>query len=222
MARALPEDGRLLIDRDRGEARRVRATLHGARRAARSRRYSRRPRPRHPAELDGERFDAVFLDADKEPMPTYFEWALRLLRPGGLMIADNALWGGKVFDDAEHGREDDGRAGSSTAAWPPTRAILSILVPTHDGVAIGVVKDRPSSLNCTTQQLPRLRSSLASCAPLVCTAMTVVLRAAMDQGSLPCSDSCARSRPTLPSSPMRRAGARASSHRTPAPATRRR
>ena len=37
--------------------------------------------------LDGERFDVVFLDADKEPLPTYFEWALRLLRPGGLVIA---------------------------------------------------------------------------------------------------------------------------------------
>src|SRR5690242_21854191 len=51
--------------------------------------------------LDGERFDAVFIDADKEPMPNYFEWALRLLRPGGLLIADNTLWGGRVFDDAE-------------------------------------------------------------------------------------------------------------------------
>src|SRR5207344_3254604 len=46
--------------------------------------------------LDGERFDAMFLDADKEPLPTYLDWALRLVRPGGLIIGDNALWGGKV------------------------------------------------------------------------------------------------------------------------------
>ena len=32
--------------------------------------------------MDGERFDAAFLDADKEPLPTYLDWALRLVRPG--------------------------------------------------------------------------------------------------------------------------------------------
>ena len=47
---------------------------------------------------DGERFDALFLDADPEPLPTYFDWALRLLRPGGLLLADNALRGGRVLD----------------------------------------------------------------------------------------------------------------------------
>jgi len=47
---------------------------------------------------DGERFDALFLDADPEPLPTYFEWGLRLLRPGGLLLADNALRGGRVLD----------------------------------------------------------------------------------------------------------------------------
>ena len=41
----------------------------------------------------------MFLDADKEPLPTYFEWAMRLVRPGGLIIGDNALWGGRVYAD---------------------------------------------------------------------------------------------------------------------------
>src|SRR3954465_12676439 len=89
--------------------------------------------------LDGERFDAVFIDADKEPMPTYFEWALRLLRPGGLVIADNTLWGGKVFDEAEHDEKTKAvREFNRRMATDPR--ILSILVPTHDGVAIGVVR----------------------------------------------------------------------------------
>jgi caffeoyl-CoA O-methyltransferase len=89
--------------------------------------------------LDGERFDAVFIDADKEPMPTYFDWAIRLLRPGGLVIADNTLWGGKVFDDAEHDEKTKAvREFNRRMATDPR--ILSILVPTHDGVAIGVVK----------------------------------------------------------------------------------
>ena len=89
--------------------------------------------------LDGERFDAVFIDADKEPMPTYFDWALRLLRPGGLVIADNTLWGGKVFDDAENDEKTKAvREFNRKMATDPR--VLSILVPTHDGVAIGVVR----------------------------------------------------------------------------------
>jgi predicted O-methyltransferase YrrM len=88
--------------------------------------------------LDGERFDAIFLDADKEPLPTYFEWSLRLLRPGGLVVADNALWGGRVLD----GRADDEatrgvREFNRRLATDPR--VTGIVVPTHDGVAIGVV-----------------------------------------------------------------------------------
>jgi caffeoyl-CoA O-methyltransferase len=89
--------------------------------------------------LDGEQFDAVFIDADKEPMPTYFEWAVRLLRPGGLVIADNTLWGGKVFDDTENDEKTKAvREFNRRMASDPR--ILSILVPTHDGVAIGVIR----------------------------------------------------------------------------------
>lgn len=46
-------------------------------------------------------FDAVFLDADKESYVAYLEEAARLLRPGGLLFADNALWRGEVVDPGE-------------------------------------------------------------------------------------------------------------------------
>jgi predicted O-methyltransferase YrrM len=89
--------------------------------------------------LDGQRFDAVFLDADKEPLPTYFEWALRLLRPGGLLIADNALWGGKVYDESERDEKTTAvREFNRRMATDPR--VIGILVPTHDGVAVGVVR----------------------------------------------------------------------------------
>ena len=88
--------------------------------------------------MDGERFDLVFLDADKGPLPTYLDWALRLVRPGGAIIADNAFWGGRVLDErvtdeATCGvREFNRRFGSDPR-------ITGIVVPTHDGVAIGIV-----------------------------------------------------------------------------------
>jgi predicted O-methyltransferase YrrM len=89
--------------------------------------------------LDGERFDAIFLDADKEPLPTYFEWGLRLVRRGGLIIADNALWGGKVLDGRVTDEATRGvRELNRRMATDPR--VLGILVPTHDGVAIAVVR----------------------------------------------------------------------------------
>ena len=44
--------------------------------------------------------DVVFLDADKERYTQYMEEAARLLRPRGLLIADNAFWAGRVLDPA--------------------------------------------------------------------------------------------------------------------------
>src|SRR2546422_5956669 len=34
-------------------------------------------------------FDAVFVDADKAPLAQYFEWSVRLLRPGGLLLCED-------------------------------------------------------------------------------------------------------------------------------------
>jgi predicted O-methyltransferase YrrM len=90
------------------------------------------------ASLDGERFDAIFIDADKEPLPTYFDWGLRLVRRGGLIIADNALWGGRVVDERVDDEATRGvRELNRRMATDPR--VAGILVPTHDGVAVGVV-----------------------------------------------------------------------------------
>ncbi len=42
-------------------------------------------------------FDLVFIDADKQPYPQYLEWALRLTRPGSIIVADNTIRDGKGF-----------------------------------------------------------------------------------------------------------------------------
>ncbi|WP_406194494.1 O-methyltransferase [Kitasatospora sp. NBC_01560] len=48
----------------------------------------------------GEPFDLVFIDADKPSNPAYLEWALRLTRPGSLIIGDNVVRDGAVTDPA--------------------------------------------------------------------------------------------------------------------------
>lgn len=55
-------------------------------------------------------FDAVFLDADKERYAQYAEEAARLLRSGGLLLADNALWKGRVAALEGRGTEGEGEA----------------------------------------------------------------------------------------------------------------
>jgi caffeoyl-CoA O-methyltransferase len=50
--------------------------------------------------------DFVFIDADKSNYARYYDMAMPLLRPGGLIVADNALWSGTVVDP----KTDDARA----------------------------------------------------------------------------------------------------------------
>mgnify|MGYP001481210236 FL=1 len=45
-------------------------------------------------------FDFVFIDADKEQYPRYFDLIVDRVRSGGLIIADNVLWSGKVLEPA--------------------------------------------------------------------------------------------------------------------------
>jgi len=57
---------------------------------------------------DVEPFDFAFIDADKTNYSNYYERALKLVRPGGLIAIDNVLWGGDVANPAEN--DEDTRA----------------------------------------------------------------------------------------------------------------
>jgi len=48
--------------------------------------------------LPDSKTDLVFIDADKQRYSAYYEESMRILRNGGLIIADNALWYGRIFD----------------------------------------------------------------------------------------------------------------------------
>ena len=50
------------------------------------------------AALAGQRFDLVFIDADKPNNPAYLAWALRLTRPGGAIVVDNVVREGAILD----------------------------------------------------------------------------------------------------------------------------
>ncbi len=66
-------------------------------------------------------FDMVFIDADKPGYPAYLDWALRLIRPGGLIVADNVVRGGRVLE-TDSDDESCAPSAASTKQSPPTRA----------------------------------------------------------------------------------------------------
>jgi predicted O-methyltransferase YrrM len=50
---------------------------------------------------EGNTFDFAFIDADKTSYDAYYEYALQLVRRGGLIAIDNVLWEGKVIDSSD-------------------------------------------------------------------------------------------------------------------------
>ncbi len=87
------------------------------------------------AEGNRDRFDFAFIDADKKSYDAYYERALLLLRPGGLVAIDNVLWEGKVADPRMD--DDDTRAirALNERLLDDERVTLS-LVPIGDGLTL--------------------------------------------------------------------------------------
>ncbi len=88
-------------------------------------------------------FDLVFIDADKPSTPEYVSWALRLSRPGSLIVIDNVVRDGTVADAASDDASVQGmrRANELLASDPRVTATALQTVGTkgYDGFAIGFV-----------------------------------------------------------------------------------
>ncbi len=82
-------------------------------------------------------FDAVFVDADKEPMAEYFRESVRLLRVGGLLLSDNAFFHGAVVDRSDRSAQAEGVRAFNRLAATDAR-VVSAVIPIRDGVVVGV------------------------------------------------------------------------------------
>lgn len=83
------------------------------------------------------RFDLCFIDADKTGMPAYLEAALELLRPGGLIMADNVLWGGSVADPAETDEDTEAIRAFNAKLRDDDRVDMA-MTPIGDGLSLAV------------------------------------------------------------------------------------
>ena len=86
------------------------------------------------AEGAAETFDFVFIDADKENSDNYYECALRLLRPGGLVAVDNAFHGGRVADASTDADDVPHRGLNHKVCHDPR--VAASLVPIADGLLL--------------------------------------------------------------------------------------
>jgi predicted O-methyltransferase YrrM len=146
LARALPPDGRMVTleaqARHAGIAREnlARAGLAGRVEVREGLALDTLPRL---AEEGAGPFDLVFVDADKAANAEYFEWALRLSRPGTLIVVDNVVRHGAVADGASRDPSVQGtrRLLERMAAEPrvSATAIQTVGVKGYDGFAIALV-----------------------------------------------------------------------------------
>lgn len=78
-------------------------------------------------------FDLAFIDADKAAVDTYYEYALRLLRRGGILLVDNVLWGGAVLDETIVD-DDTAALRAINAKAAADDRVDAVLLPLGDGL----------------------------------------------------------------------------------------
>jgi caffeoyl-CoA O-methyltransferase len=97
MAEALPEDGRLVTCESEPSFAAIAQRFFDRSPHGRKIRLELGPALESLARMPDGAMDFVFIDADKTAYADYYEQALRILKAGGLVLADNVFWRGKIF-----------------------------------------------------------------------------------------------------------------------------
>lgn len=83
---------------------------------------------------EGREYDLVYMDANKREYPEYYELIFDMVRPGGLILADNVLWDGKVCQDPmPQDKQTLGIAGFNDMV-AEDRRVESVILPLRDGL----------------------------------------------------------------------------------------
>lgn len=146
MASALPQDGRIVsLEFEPRHAEVARKNLANAGLLDRVEIRIGRAIDSLPGLVSSAPFDLIFIDADKPSNPQYLEWALKLSRPGTVIVVDNVVRQGKVADAASTDPDVTGtrRMFDLMAAEPrlSATALQNVGVKGYDGFALAVVKN---------------------------------------------------------------------------------
>ena len=86
---------------------------------------------------------SCFCDADKQEYPSYLTAALRLLRPGGVVAFDNALWRDRVADPVRSATPTPSAIRELVEAVREDERLVPLLLPTGDGLLAAVKQLAP-------------------------------------------------------------------------------
>lgn len=86
-----------------------------------------------------EKFDLVFIDADKENYCLYFDLVIDKMNPGGLIMADNVLWSGKVIQEVKPTDLSTKALLEYNAKINKDPRVENVLVPIRDGIMMAIV-----------------------------------------------------------------------------------
>ena len=146
LARALPSDGLLMtLECEASHARVAQANIEeaGLDRVVKLRVGPAAASLAEIARSEPAPFDLIFIDADKPSYPEYLQWALKLSRPGNLIIADNIIRNGAVIDaDSPDDKVQGVRRFNEMAAGEPrllTTALQTVGSKGYDGFTIALV-----------------------------------------------------------------------------------
>ena len=87
-----------------------------------------------------EKFNLVFIDADKSNYCTYFNMVIGKMNSGGVILSDNVLWSGKVVEEIEPNDKDTKVLIDYNEMLNNDDRIETILLPIRDGLSISRVK----------------------------------------------------------------------------------
>jgi predicted O-methyltransferase YrrM len=108
---------------------------------------------------DAGSFDFAFIDADKGNYDGYYERALRLLRPGGVVAIDNVLWGGSVADPSRNSPETKALRRIARKIHKDPRVTASLL-PIGDGLLLARKRGRVPASAAAKTPVRRRRAGL--------------------------------------------------------------
>ena len=86
-------------------------------------------------ELKNEKFDMIFIDADKINYKSYYENSLQLIKKGGLIIIDNVLWHGEVVDEKNNDKFTENMREFNNFVSEDKR-VEQVIFPLGDGMTV--------------------------------------------------------------------------------------
>jgi len=148
LARGLPDDGRLItleVNPAYAEVARSNIARAGLAELVEVRVGPALESLQHLAAEDLDPFDMIFIDADKKTTPEYFAWALKLSRPGTLIVTDNVVRGGNLIDRESPDPNAQGMRTFVERLAEEPRVIATVIQTVgskgYDGFAIALVTD---------------------------------------------------------------------------------